>query len=675
MKNKVISLYMSLIMSVIPLWGNTTPDNPAINKGVAQKLEEISSSSEEKIFLLQSEVCTEKDSMTTMEKEDNIGSPYYGLYEGVSHGNWAEVPELINFVNSKNDLYLAYANDSFIYIEKMQDNLCKSNTIKIVKKFPLLGDVICDDNDNIYVIWGQEDKEGKGDCVTMAVSKYTSKGAHIKTVEYRTNSSSNYFYYMQTKKPFSSGSCDTLINNGVLITNFARLMYNGHQSNAILAVNINDMTKNTKYSNYVSHSFDQRVLVTATGEIIFANQGDAYPRGFTVGKETETYFHFYGALGNNYTYAQLGDLCDIKGTVIYSGVSASSLDQNAKTEPTNLFIQIADTEKSFKGSSIRKGTSASVSVEDKGVLWITNYKNNEDAKNPQMVKISNSRFILLWEKFINERYVETFYVVMDSSGKQISQVTSLEKQRLNTFEPPVLKGKKLVWVTAGRYEYSYNKNDNTCYYGYKIVDGNKAVFHSVDMTRFIGSDEIIKEATITLTPMPNINNSNVLEKGETFETSKYSYKVTSAKNKYVEIIGAKSKKITSLKINSTVTYKGITYKIVSVGSKSFRNYKKLKTVTIGKNVKTIGSHAFSGCSKLGRVIIGKNTRTIGNYAFNKDKSLKMIEIKSSKLKTIGKSSFKSTGTSITIKVPKSKIKEYRKLFKNKGLSKKTKIIT
>ena len=58
-----------------------------------------------------------------------------------------------------------------------------------------------------------------------------------------------------------------------------------------------------------------------------------------------------------------------------------------------------------------------------------------------------------------------------------------------------------------------------------------------------------------------------------------------------------------------------------------------------------------------------------------DKKLKTIIIKSKKLtsKTVSKKAFKGLTKATTIKVPKKKLKAYKKLFKSKGLSSKVKI--
>ena len=111
----------------------------------------------------------------------------------------------------------------------------------------------------------------------------------------------------------------------------------------------------------------------------------------------------------------------------------------------------------------------------------------------------------------------------------------------------------------------------------------------------------------------------------------------------------KKKNITKLTIPATVSANGKKYKVTAVSANACKGLKKLKTVTIGKNVTKIGKAAFSG-----------------------DKKLKKIVIKSSKLRSVGKNAIKSIHKKAVIKVPKAKLKKYKKLFSGKtGVKKKT----
>ena len=109
------------------------------------------------------------------------------------------------------------------------------------------------------------------------------------------------------------------------------------------------------------------------------------------------------------------------------------------------------------------------------------------------------------------------------------------------------------------------------------------------------------------------------------------------------------KSLTSVTIPDTVTYGGRPYKVTEISDKAFYNCKKLKSVTIGKNVKKIGSKAFYNC-----------------------RNLKKITVKTKKLttKSVGAKAFGNTYKKVTVKVPASRYKTYKKLLVKKGINKK-----
>ncbi len=134
--------------------------------------------------------------------------------------------------------------------------------------------------------------------------------------------------------------------------------------------------------------------------------------------------------------------------------------------------------------------------------------------------------------------------------------------------------------------------------------------------------------------------------------NKAKVKVTSKKSRTVEYVGPMSKKGSKVTIPSTVKIDGKTYKVTSIAKNAFKNNSYVKSVTIGKYVKTIGKRAFYGCKKLKTITI--NTKKLTT-------------------KTVGKQAFKGTPKSVRVKVPKSKYKAYKKLLISKGIYKKAKI--
>lgn len=138
-------------------------------------------------------------------------------------------------------------------------------------------------------------------------------------------------------------------------------------------------------------------------------------------------------------------------------------------------------------------------------------------------------------------------------------------------------------------------------------------------------------------------------KGATFTKSKYIYKITakSGKKGSVTLVGT-TKKQKKISVPKTVKVGGITFKVTAIADKAFKGNTKLTSVTIGANVTKIGKESFSGCKKL-----------------------KKITIKSTGLKSVGKNAIKGIDKKTTIKVPKSKLKKYKNLFKTKTGYKKT----
>lgn len=107
------------------------------------------------------------------------------------------------------------------------------------------------------------------------------------------------------------------------------------------------------------------------------------------------------------------------------------------------------------------------------------------------------------------------------------------------------------------------------------------------------------------------------------------YKVTNVSKKTVEYVKPIKTSVTKAVIPATITLGGVTYKVTGIASKAFRNCKKLKSITIKTTkltAKSVGSKAFSGIA-----------------------------------------------AKAVIKVPKSKVKAYKKILKNKGVGKKVTI--
>ena len=152
----------------------------------------------------------------------------------------------------------------------------------------------------------------------------------------------------------------------------------------------------------------------------------------------------------------------------------------------------------------------------------------------------------------------------------------------------------------------------------------------------------------TATPTPEQPTTAPIDYAKNYTVGKSVVKIV-ADGTAVYVAPSK-KTAASVTIPATVTVDGKTYKVTSIEKNAFKGCKKLKKVTIGKNIKSIGAKAFYGC-----------------------KALKTVNVKSSVLKKIGKNALKGTATKLTVKVSKKKLKAYKKLFKKSGMGKRARV--
>ena len=135
-------------------------------------------------------------------------------------------------------------------------------------------------------------------------------------------------------------------------------------------------------------------------------------------------------------------------------------------------------------------------------------------------------------------------------------------------------------------------------------------------------------------------------------------------------------------VSYEVKYKG--KKAYLAVTKASKNKKKLtvkKSMTILDDtlmVTEISDNAFANNKKVETIVINANITKIGKKAFYNDKKLKTINIKSKKLKTIGKNSFDTASKKLNVKLAgnkkyKKKILKLIEKSRAKKAKKKTKL--
>ena len=247
---------------------------------------------------------------------------------------------------------------------------------------------------------------------------------------------------------------------------------------------------------------------------------------------------------------------------------------------------------------------------------------------------------------VNEAFTATdglSYKVTAYSGKSKTvTVTGISKKVTSITIPDTVSYKKEVFqVTAiGNNAFTGQASLKSVVIGKNITSiGAKAFYNDKNLAKVTFKGAAVK--TIGKDAFKGIKKNAAFSMKKTFTFKNVKYKITkcTASVKQVTVTGL-SKKLTSLNIPATVKYNGMTFKVTSINKKALRKQTKLKSVTIGKNVKSIGANAFDG-----------------------DKKLAKIKFSGTAIKSIGKNAFKGIKKNATFTVKKAKKAYYNKLLK------------
>lgn len=151
--------------------------------------------------------------------------------------------------------------------------------------------------------------------------------------------------------------------------------------------------------------------------------------------------------------------------------------------------------------------------------------------------------------------------------------------------------------------------------------------------------EQTKIPTVTAVP----KQASVVKAGKVFVVKKIRYRVIKVNGRKgsVTVKGVKGT-VKKLVIPKKVVYKGIRFDVAAIDDRAFYKNRKIRRALIGTNIKSIGKMAFYGT-----------------------KQLRYIDIRTKKLKAIGKKAFIGIYPAAKIKIPRTRKKKYIKLLANK----------
>ena len=325
------------------------------------------------------------------------------------------------------------------------------STKLIDNELPIFG-AFYDSGNNYYVLSGQENPKQNDSLEVFRITKYDKNWNKIKSCG---------LYGANTTVPFDAGSARMTHSGDHLLVRTCHKMYkssdgNNHQANVTIEVDMPSMTITDSYTGvmnvdygYVSHSFNQ-FIKTDGNHIVALDHGDAHPRSavlvkynsdFTTSKFFPSYFEQvsnidvvtypeYTAGHYNYTGAAIGGF-DVSSSSYIVAQSTVDLDYINTSETRNVYVSAVS--KDLSTNKLNK---------------ITSYAEGTDsASAPQLVKINNNSFLLLWA-----RDTKVSCVKLNADGTVNGSIHTFEGSLSDC--QPVIKNGRAVW-------YVYDKNNVT----------------------------------------------------------------------------------------------------------------------------------------------------------------------------------------------------------------------
>ena len=325
------------------------------------------------------------------------------------------------------------------------------STKLIDNELPVFG-AFYDSGNNYYVLSGQENPKQNDSLEVFRITKYDKNWNKIKSCG---------LYGANTTVPFDAGSARMTHSGDHLLVRTCHEMYkssdgNNHQANVTIEVDMPSMTITDSYTGimnvdygYVSHSFNQ-FIKTDGNHIVALDHGDAHPRSavlvkynsdFTTGKFFPSYFEQvsnidvvtypeYTSGHYNYTGAAIGGF-DVSSSSYIVAQSTVDLDYINTSKTRNVYVSAVS--KDLSTNKLNK---------------ITSYAEGTDsASAPQLVKINDNSFLLLWS-----RDTKVSCVKLNADGTVNGSIHTFDGSLSDC--QPVIKNGRAVW-------YVYDKNNVT----------------------------------------------------------------------------------------------------------------------------------------------------------------------------------------------------------------------
>ena len=362
-----------------------------------------------------------------------------------NYDTWSS-PVTTAFAAENGGYTLASYKGGSILVEFYDNNFTLLSSKSIELPLPIFGGIyIC--NDYNFVVCGQYNRD---QCDTREV---------IRVIRYSKNWDNPVscgLYGGNTTEPFNAGSLRFARSGNNLYIRTCHEMYRtsdglNHQANLTMIVNVSAMSiTDSLYAisnsgrGYVSHSFNQFIIADGS-TIVGADHGDAIPRSIVLSR--------YNSAGSVSGKAQSLDAFPIAENLGHyngTGVSLGGFDYSdthyilaGNSCPQTGGIYQDNARRNIFVTAVNKNSySASGTV----TTFITDYPDTDPTRptTPQLVKISNNEFMLLWG--VKNDNSLTYFCTLNGNGTRTSDIYCVENCSLSDC-PPICVDGEVMWVT------------------------------------------------------------------------------------------------------------------------------------------------------------------------------------------------------------------------------------
>lgn len=580
------------------VWVSSSPEVIQVsNKGVLTAFGEgeakitVQSKYDESIsysFIISS---SDKNKLHSADKADTLTLDGKNYFNNASANNYNEYTTFCTkYVNSfltqnQDGSFLRIENvkNDTIYIESYDKDMKLQSTKTIDSELAHFLGYYHGQDGYHYFLFGQNNMEKDDELEVYRLVRYDSDFTNRVAVKVDNMGESSVSHL-----DFSNGVARMSESDKYLYITTAHTVYQGHQENIILVFNKETLERiyNASFYTRSSHSFNG--FIDYDGEYIYlADHGDYNPRAMLVQRFPKNTFSMtnnrkmnvfditvpdHPVWGDNYTGATIGGFAVSDSTTLLAG---TSIDQTLKevdeNTQSNIFLTVTD------------NTLTHAETE-----WLTSYPEGSgiQVRTPQMVKLNNNQFLIMWEEYdTKKKNTTTSMVITDQNGVLLTQPEKTEL-RLSDCQPFVASDGTVMWYVT----------DNTKPIVYKV---NPYSFEKED-TNSITYTYDKESGTLHVSGKGNIPNYTDLNDRDWIKES-----------------GADPEKV------KTIIVDGSIYKI---GDRVFEDLPALENVFFNSDTYTIGEKAFSDCENLRNVVLPDKLTNLGFGSFNNDDSIEKIVV-------------------------------------------------